>query len=602
LRGDLDTIVATAIRKEPERRYGSMAAFSDDLGRYLEGLPVAARPSTWSYRARKLVARHRVAAVAAVLVTASVAGGTAAALYQARRAERRFDQVRGLANAFVFDVHDRIAMLPGATEARRAIVQTALTYLENLREAAADDPALARELAAAYERVGKVQGHPLSANLGEPDAALRSFERAEALLAPFERDGDAATLHQLASVALRRAQVLRARGDLPAMQAAFARARDVGERALGAVRSRETMGLVSEVYAELARTGMEMRDASSETAAARAMELAEGLVALDPAGVTQQQNLASALNALGAARIRAGRLQDAAASFARSASLRESIVRDHPTDVEVRRALMVSYGSLGDVLGSRLGENLGDVAGATAAFEKAAALARATAAEDPADRRARFDVVNAELRLGALLADSSARLRGLAVLMAADALNGRLLEEEPASHRYGYVQVVLDRRIGRLLAALGRRGEAVTRLERVRAAAPRLLTGPNAVNARGQLLMASVDLAALFARTGDARAASVAREAALEFERSPLEPPALAAPVYADLARAFAVIAARQSAEARPASVALALAGFDASIAAWAKATLAPALEPRRTAALAEIAADRARLAPVTRP
>ncbi len=60
LRGDLDTIVAMAIRKEPERRYASMAAFADDLGRYLAGLPVAARPNTWTYRARKFVARHRV--------------------------------------------------------------------------------------------------------------------------------------------------------------------------------------------------------------------------------------------------------------------------------------------------------------------------------------------------------------------------------------------------------------------------------------------------------------------------------------------------------------------------------------------------------------
>ncbi len=202
LRGDLDTIVATAIQKEPDRRYASMAAFADDLGRYLDGLPVAARPSTWTYRASKLVARHRVAAVAAVLVAASIAGGTTAAVYQARRAERRFDQVRGLANAFVFDVHDRIASLPGATEARRAIVQTALTYLENLREDAAGDAALARELAAAYERIGAVQGHPLSSNLGEPEAALVSYARAEALLAPFESGGDEETLLRVASVSL----------------------------------------------------------------------------------------------------------------------------------------------------------------------------------------------------------------------------------------------------------------------------------------------------------------------------------------------------------------------------------------------------------------
>ncbi len=437
LRGDLDTIVATAIHKEPERRYASMAALADDLGRYLDGLPVAARPSTWTYRARKLVTRHRVAAVAAVLITASVAGGTAAAVYQARRAERRFDQVRGLANAFVFDVHDRIASLPGATEARRAIVQTALTYLENLREEASGDPALARELAAAYERIGAVQGHPLSSNLGEPAAALESYARADALLAPFAARGDQETLLRVASVSLRRAQVLRARGDLPGATAAFARAREVGERTLAAHESREAMSVVGEVYTELARAGMELRDASAEPAAARAMELAERLLALDPADASLRQNLGSALNALGAARLGAGRLAEAAASFARAVAVRETLVRDHPADVEFRRALMVSHGSLGDLQGYRPGENLGDVAAATAAFTRAVALARTTTAEDPADRRARFDLVNGLLRLGSLLAEVPASTAAaLAHLAEADRVNQRLLAEEPESDRY----------------------------------------------------------------------------------------------------------------------------------------------------------------------
>ena len=130
LRGDLDTIVMMAIRKEPERRYGAVAALSDDLGKYLEGRPIHARPGTPLYRAGKLLRRHALGAAAALLVAASLAAGTVATAYQARRAERRFDQVRALANAFVFDVHDRIESLAGATEARKAIVQTALISRE----------------------------------------------------------------------------------------------------------------------------------------------------------------------------------------------------------------------------------------------------------------------------------------------------------------------------------------------------------------------------------------------------------------------------------------------------------------------------------------
>ncbi|HKT61838.1 MAG TPA: serine/threonine-protein kinase, partial [Gemmatimonadales bacterium] len=60
LRGDLDTIVLKALRKEPERRYPSTAALLEDLQRYRDGLPVRARPDTFAYRARKFAGRHRV--------------------------------------------------------------------------------------------------------------------------------------------------------------------------------------------------------------------------------------------------------------------------------------------------------------------------------------------------------------------------------------------------------------------------------------------------------------------------------------------------------------------------------------------------------------
>ncbi len=60
LRGDLDNIVLMALRKEPLRRYASAEALSEDLRRYLEGLPVKARKGTSAYRAGKYVKRHAV--------------------------------------------------------------------------------------------------------------------------------------------------------------------------------------------------------------------------------------------------------------------------------------------------------------------------------------------------------------------------------------------------------------------------------------------------------------------------------------------------------------------------------------------------------------
>ena len=99
-RGDLDTIVAKALKKNPSERYISAAALAGDLRRYLNHEPIEARPDTFAYRAAKLVRRHRMSvALAAVAAFASIAGivGT---VNQARtaRLERDF-ALRQLARA-----------------------------------------------------------------------------------------------------------------------------------------------------------------------------------------------------------------------------------------------------------------------------------------------------------------------------------------------------------------------------------------------------------------------------------------------------------------------------------------------------------------------
>jgi serine/threonine-protein kinase len=68
LRGDLDNIVLKALRKEPERRYGSADRLAQDLRRHVKGLPVTARPDTVAYRCRKFLQRHGAGAVAAAML------------------------------------------------------------------------------------------------------------------------------------------------------------------------------------------------------------------------------------------------------------------------------------------------------------------------------------------------------------------------------------------------------------------------------------------------------------------------------------------------------------------------------------------------------
>jgi eukaryotic-like serine/threonine-protein kinase len=97
LEGDLDTIVHKALAPEPGRRYMGAAALATDLRRYLERLPILARPDSLRYRTGRFVARHRFAVASAVLVTVSLVGGLALALWQAdvaRRQTRRAEHVR----------------------------------------------------------------------------------------------------------------------------------------------------------------------------------------------------------------------------------------------------------------------------------------------------------------------------------------------------------------------------------------------------------------------------------------------------------------------------------------------------------------------------
>jgi serine/threonine-protein kinase len=94
LRGDLDNIVAKALRKGPDERYPSVEAFADDLRRYLRHEPVSARPDTLAYRAAKFVRRHPLAMSAAAVAIVTTAVFTAGIAWQAREARRQRDEAR----------------------------------------------------------------------------------------------------------------------------------------------------------------------------------------------------------------------------------------------------------------------------------------------------------------------------------------------------------------------------------------------------------------------------------------------------------------------------------------------------------------------------
>ena len=586
LRGDLDRVVAMAIRKEPERRYGSAQEFSDDLGRCLSGRPVFANPGSPAYRARKWIGRHRLAFAAGSIMVVLASAGLASTLYQAHRAEIRFLQVRKLANIFIFDVHDRIAKLPGATEARKMIVQTALEYLENLRADTGGDPALAREVAAAYQRIGDVQGQPTTSNLGDTQGALVSYRKAVGLLAPLEGRNDLTARRQLAMVLTKMGTVQQALGSTKEALASFYQARDTVEHALKeAPGNQATLYLNGEIQLDLARILLTTGDkAGAEKASRAATETSRELVARDPANREARGNFSVAQANLATILIANGELDQAAANFRSAIEVREQLSKADPDNADSRRSLMLGYGHLADVLGFNGGRSLGDLAGAADAISKAVTIAEWLCAKDPADRKAQFDLASAKLRLGSILADEPARAaEGIRPLEEARAILVGLVAEDPKNYRYRYNIAFVDRRLGDTLARGGRTAEAEQHFEKATALASQLLTGPDGSKAHGVVVYAQIGVA-LLRPAHDAKAASLADAVAAELQRDPkfLGSPWAEALIFADLGRVYRTMGRTEDSAV----------WFEKSCSRWREVTASPALEPRRQRELASAEAD----------
>ena len=132
---DLDRVVLMALRKEPERRYGSAEQFAEDIRRYLEGRPVLAAPDSPLYRVRKFTGRNRVAAAAAAGFLLAVVIGIGTTTWQMRvarqernRAQREFNAVKSLAASVLGELHDAVARVPGTLAARELLIRRATQY------------------------------------------------------------------------------------------------------------------------------------------------------------------------------------------------------------------------------------------------------------------------------------------------------------------------------------------------------------------------------------------------------------------------------------------------------------------------------------------
>lgn len=447
LAGDLDNIVLMALRKEPQRRYASVEHLSEDIRRHLAGLPVTARPDTFGYRTGKFIRRHKAGVAAAALIALSLVAGLVGTIWQARRAqaaqaraERRFNDVRRLANSYLFEFHDAIAELQGTTQARALVVRRALEYLDSLAQESGDDRSLQQELAAAYLKVGDVQGRPGHASLGDKEGALTSYRKALAIYQALAESGkvDDALRQEMETGFLRVGDALQYRDSRAALASyqqglALTNPSDrmsaanfhqriaemqiaVGDSAAAAVSQQQAMTLFEAVSAETPndkkaqrnlfinyiKAGNLLFDAGESSAALqlyqKTVPMARALAEADPLNARAQRELAACLDKVGNALL-AGRDQESALTHYNEAfAIRRKIAAADARNAELQRDLSISHDKLGGVSATA-----GHIAEALAHYREALRIDTALASRDS---QSLLDRANSLERIGSLLLQS----------------------------------------------------------------------------------------------------------------------------------------------------------------------------------------------------
>jgi eukaryotic-like serine/threonine-protein kinase len=456
---DLDTIVFKALRTEPERRYPSVGQFSEDIRRYLEGLPVLAQNDTFAYRASKFVGRHKVGLAVAGSVALLLTGASIVALSEAHRAneqrilaERRFDQVRRLADSLMFEIHDSVKDLAGSTPTRRLIVSRALEYLDSLAHDASGNPTLQRELATAYEKVGDIQGNPYSANLGDTDGALTSYNKAVQIREAF---GPAAatteTQMELGRSYRALGDIMEQKGDIDGMLSEYRRSLQIFTKLAGSEPSSAA------VQDELARAYETLADGLGRTANATAelltnyrksLAICEELLRQDSSSAKRKRAVAINLMKIGGALD--PHQPESIAALRKGVATLESLAAVDPNNARARREVGWGYKQLGTTQVAAE-----DYPGAVESLQKSLALKENSAAADPQNAQASFDLSSGHVDLAEALtamgdmaqAVEEAR-KGIAILTALSAA-------DPTNAVYSRNLAVYEEKLGDAFARSG---------------------------------------------------------------------------------------------------------------------------------------------------
>jgi tetratricopeptide (TPR) repeat protein len=405
-----------AIRKEPERRYNSVAQFADDIRRYLSGLPVIAHRDTLGYRTVKFVGRNRIAVGAATAVVLALIGGILATAHEAQiarlqraKAEQRFADVRKLANSFLFEIHDAIERLPGSTSARQLLVTRALEYLDKLSRDAQDDASLQRELVQAYIRVGNVQGNPTNSNLGDTTGALASYKKA-AQLASKLATSDPQSRRPLALVEEKIADVLAVSGDIAGALRSAKTSLAIFERiALSQPANADAEQSLAISLIKVGDVSGNPNFANAGDAAAALSRYQESLAIwqaqerVDPSNAKVRRFLGLVHERLGTILLSGNDKPSALEHLRLSSQIREGLAADFPADIEVLRDTAIAHEKIGDAFSQN-----GDLAAALESRSRSLAIFQRLVELDPQNVYLQLSLAISHQHMAELLAKPDA--------------------------------------------------------------------------------------------------------------------------------------------------------------------------------------------------
>jgi tetratricopeptide (TPR) repeat protein len=435
---DFENIVLKAIAEERDDRYATARDLAEDLQRFLDGEPIAARPPSLAVRLGKwAVRRKRWVGAAAVALAAGVLGMSVslAIIATERAAKDRAYQAATQNHRQAREMLDRVAQVaeglaaevPGSERVRQELLKEMLPYYEKFASEAAADPKLQADLAITFSKIGD-----LNDQIGSLDDAEQAYRQARTILEQLVHAQPAQPEHQrsLARCCNNLGQLLRKRGDVAAARAELQQAlrlqQRLAERWPRAAAHRAdlaathgNLGLLADQAGDTARAAEHYRSAiriqesirhsapeddanlnhlaaSYNSLAAlyleaqpqvarewveRALVIQLKLARSHPLQRAYQSDLALTYNNLGAIFSRLDHAADAERCFRDAIALQQRLLAAAPLVAHYRRDLAVSWNNLGL---AQMGE-AEDLAEAQESFEKALALQQDLVAARPQD-------------------------------------------------------------------------------------------------------------------------------------------------------------------------------------------------------------------------